>query len=189
MKNICILLSGSGTNLQNIEECISRGEIENATINVVIADRDCFGLERAEHLGLKSVLVKRGKNFTEELVDAIPKNTDLIVCAGFLSILNESFFNQISIPIINIHPSLLPKFGGKGMWGNYVHDAVLAEKETESGATVHFVTKEVDAGKIILQKSVQISKDETAQTLANRIHEIEYEIYPKAIDLIINPKY
>lgn len=186
MKNICILLSGSGTNLQNIAECISRSEIENARINLVIADRECFGLERAENLGLNSVLAKRGKSFTEDLINEIPKDTDLIVLAGFLSILNEEFFNQISFPIINIHPSLLPKFGGKGMWGNHVHEAAIAEKETESGATVHYVTEEIDAGNIILQKSVQISKGETAETLAEKIHKIEYEIFPKAIQKILN---
>ncbi|SFH89409.1 phosphoribosylglycinamide formyltransferase [Halpernia frigidisoli] len=185
MKNICILLSGSGTNLQNIAECISNGEIENAEINLVIADRDCFGLERAQNLGLKSVLIKKGKNFTENLVNEIPENIDLIVLAGFLSILNKEFFTQISIPIINIHPSLLPKFGGKGMWGNHVHEAVITENATESGATVHYVTEEVDAGNIILQKSVQISEGETAETLAEKIHKIEYEIFPQAINLIL----
>ena len=187
MKNICVLLSGSGTNLQNIAECISKGEITNAKISLVIADRDCFGLERAKNLGLNFILVKRGKCFTQDLTDAIPDDTDLIVCAGFLSILTLDFFRKISIPIINIHPSLLPKFGGKGMWGNHVHDAVIAAKELESGATVHFVTEEIDAGKIILQKSFKITPDETAETLAKKIHQIEYEIYPKAINFIINP--
>ena len=186
MKNICILLSGSGTNLQNIADCISRGEIQNAKINLVIADRDCFGLQRAENLGLNSILINRGTTFTEDLVNAIPENTDLIILAGFLSILNESFFKEISIPIINIHPSLLPKFGGKGMWGNHVHEAVLENKETESGATVHFVTEEIDAGNIILQKSVQISENETSETLAEKVHQIEYEIFPKAIDKVLN---
>lgn len=186
MKNICILLSGSGTNLQNIAEKISSNEIQNAKINLVIADRECFGLQRAENLGLNSVLLKRGKNFTEELLKAIPKDTDLIVLAGFLSILNESFFEKISIPIINIHPSLLPKFGGKGMWGNHVHNAVILNNETESGATVHFVTEEIDAGNIILQKSFVLNKNETAETLAEKIHKIEYEIFPKAIKKILN---
>ena len=156
MKNICILLSGSGTNLQNIAECISRGEIENAKINLVVADRDCFALDRSKNLGLKSVLVKRGKKFTEDLVNAIPDNADLIVLAGFLSILNKEFFDQISIPFINIHTSLFPKFGGTGMGGNQVHESVLENKDTESGETVHLETKEVDAANIIWKKSVQI---------------------------------
>ena len=132
------------------------------------------------------VLIKRGKNFTDKLINAVPENTDLIVLAGFLSIFNESFFEKISIPIINIHPSLLPKFGGKGMWGNHVHEAVLAGKEKESGATVHFVTEEIDAGKIILQKSTEISKGETVETLAEKVHKIEYEIFPKAIQKILS---
>ncbi|WP_417428999.1 phosphoribosylglycinamide formyltransferase [Halpernia sp.] len=186
MKNICILLSGSGTNLQNIFENIKDGKIQNAKINLVIADRECFALERAKNLGLKSILIKRGKSFTEELLNAIPENTDLIVLAGFLSILNKEIFNKIYVPIINIHPALLPKFGGKGMWGNNVHNAVLENNETESGATVHFVTQEVDEGEIILQKSFKLIEDETTETLAEKVHKIEYEIFPKAIQQILN---
>lgn len=186
MKNICILLSGSGTNFQNIAECISRGEITNAKINLVIADRDCFGLQRAKNLAIKSALIKKDKNFTENLINTIPADTDLIVLAGFLSILHPHFFNKIKIPTINIHPSLLPKFGGKGMWGNFVHEAVLQIKEKESGATVHFVTEEVDGGAIILQQSFTISENETVESLAEKVHQIEYLLFPKAINKILN---
>lgn len=185
MKNICVLLSGSGTNLQNIYENIEEGKIQNAKINLVIADRECFGLERAENLGLKTILINRGKTFTEDLLNALPQNTDLIVLAGFLSILKDEFFERNSIPMINIHPSLLPKFGGKGMWGNHVHLAVIKNKESESGASVHFVTPEIDAGNIILQKSVHLSTEETAETLAEKIHKVEYEIFPKAINIVL----
>lgn len=186
MKNICILLSGSGTNLQNIAQNISSNKIKNAKINLVVADRECFGLKRAEHLDLKFALIKKDENFTENLVKAIPADTDLIVLAGFLSILNESFFNQINIPIVNIHPSLLPKYGGKGMWGNHVHQAVLKNKESESGATVHFVTLGVDEGEVILQKSFAITENDTLETLAEKVHKVEYEIFPVAIEKTLN---
>ena len=116
----------------------------------------------------------------------LPGNTDLIILAGFLSILNKEFCETFSGKIINIHPSLLPKFGGKGMWGHHVHEAVLEAGEKKSGATVHYVTSGIDEGAIILQKSFDISLDETLITLAAKIHEIEFEILPKAVNLVLN---
>ena len=185
MKNIVILVSGSGSNLQRIIDCIENGEIQDAKINLVVADRECFGLQRAENHGIKNVLIKRGKNFSENVKKIIPENTDLIVLAGFLSILNKEFCESFNGKIINIHPALLPKFGGKGMWGSHVHEAVLEANEKESGATVHFVTPGIDEGEIILQKSFPIAENETLETLAQKIHEIEFEIFPKAINLVL----
>ena len=186
MKNITILISGSGTNLQRISDAINSGEIENAKINLVIADRDCFGLERAERAGIKTLKLKRGKEFSENLEKAIPENTDFIILAGFLSILSEEFCKKYAGKIINIHPSLLPKFGGKGMWGQHVHQAVLENKEKESGATVHFVTFGIDEGEIILQKSFPVDENDTVEILQEKVHKIEQEIFPKAINLVIN---
>ncbi|MCQ4034378.1 phosphoribosylglycinamide formyltransferase [Kaistella montana] len=185
MKNIVILVSGSGSNLQRIIDAIEQGEIPNAKIDLVVADRECFGLQRAENHGIKNILIKRGKTFSENLAKEIPENTDLIVLAGFLSILNKEFVENFKGKIINIHPSLLPKFGGKGMWGHHVHEAVLEAKEKESGATVHFVTPGIDEGEIILQKSFEISEGETVETLAQKIHQVEYEIFPKAINKVL----
>lgn len=185
MKNIVILVSGSGSNLQRIIDCIENGEIQDAKINLVVADRECFGLQRAENHGIKNVLIKRGKDFSENVKKIIPENTDLIVLAGFLSILNKEFCESFNGKIINIHPALLPKFGGKGMWGNHVHEAVLKANEKESGATVHFVTPGIDEGEIILQKSFPIAENETLETLAQKIHEIEFEIFPEAINLVL----
>jgi phosphoribosylglycinamide formyltransferase-1 len=186
MKSSVVLVSGNGSNLQRIIDCIESGEILNTNISVVIADRDCFGLERAKKHNIPTIVISRGKNFSSELKNALPKNTDLIILAGFLSILSEEFCETFSGKIINIHPALLPKFGGKGMWGNHVHEAVLAAKENESGATVHYVTFGIDEGKIILQKSFLITKNETIETLAQKVHEIEFEIFPKAINLVLN---
>ncbi|EJL72678.1 phosphoribosylglycinamide formyltransferase [Chryseobacterium populi] len=186
MKNIVVLVSGSGTNLQRILDTIESGEIQNAQVTLVIADRECYGLERAKNHNIENVLIPRGKNFSSELGKIISENTDLIVLAGFLSILKPEFCDQWKGKIINIHPALLPKFGGKGMWGMNVHNAVIEAKEIESGATVHFVTSGIDEGDIILQKSFIINEGETPETLAERIHEVEYEIFPKAINKIVN---
>ncbi|RRQ45277.1 phosphoribosylglycinamide formyltransferase [Chryseobacterium sp. SC28] len=186
MKNITILISGSGTNLQRIIDCIDSGEIRNARIIQVIADRECYGLQRAEKHRIPTRLIKRGKNFSEELDKAIPQNTDLIVLAGFLSILKPEFCEKWKGKIINIHPALLPKFGGKGMWGHHVHQAVIESGEKESGATVHFVTSGIDEGEIILQRKFEIDENDTPETLAEKVHQVEYDIFPKAIDLVLN---
>ncbi len=186
MKNIVVLVSGGGTNLQRIIDCVENGEIPNAKISLVVADRDCFGLERARNHNIPTQLIARGKSFSAELKQILPNNTDLIVLAGFLSILNKEFCDSFSGKIINIHPALLPKFGGKGMWGHHVHNAILATGEKESGATVHYVTSGIDEGDIILQKTFEISEGETLETLAEKIHQIEFEIFPKAINMVLN---
>lgn len=187
VKKLVILISGSGTNLQRIMDCIDNGEIRNAKVGLVIADRPCFGLERAENHDIPTILIKRGKDFSQNLSDTIPADTDLIVLAGFLSILKPEFCENWQGKIINIHPALLPKFGGKGMWGHHVHNAVIAAGEKESGATVHFVTPGVDEGDIILQKKFDIDELDTAETIADKVHLVEYEIFPKAIEKILNP--
>ena len=184
MKNLVVLVSGSGSNLQRIIDAIEQGEIPKAKVNLVVADRECFALQRAENHGIKNILIKRGRAFCENLAKEIPENTDLIVLAGFLSIISKEFCESFPGKIINIHPALLPKFGGKGMWGNHVHKAVLEAKEKESGATIHFVTPGIDEGEIILQKSFEISESETVESLAKKIHEVEYEIFPKAINKV-----
>lgn len=186
MKNIVVLASGSGTNLQRIIDCTKSGEISNAEISLVVADRDCYAIQRSEKEAIRNVIIPRGKDFSRNLQDIIPEDTDLIVLAGFLSILSKQFAEKYQGKIINIHPALLPKFGGKGMWGMNVHNAVLQAKETESGATVHFVTHEIDGGEIILQQKIKVDKDETPESLAEKIHEVEYRLLPKAINKILN---
>lgn len=186
MKNIVVLVSGSGTNLQRIIDCIASGEIRNARVSKVIADRDCYAVERAINHNIDAVVIPRGKDFAGQLMQSISDDTDLIVLAGFLSILKSDFCEQWQGKVINIHPSLLPKFGGKGMWGHHVHQAVINAQETESGATVHYVTFGIDEGEIILQGNVAIDEGETVETLANKIHKVEHEIFPKAIEKVLN---
>ena len=186
MKNLVVLVSGSGSNLQRIMDCCNSGEIPDAKVVLVVADRECYGLPRAEQQDIKNILIKRGKNFSEHLEKEIPENTDLIVLAGFLSILSKEFTEKFRGKIINIHPALLPKFGGKGMWGHHVHETVIAAKEKESGATVHYVTSGIDEGEIILQGKFNIDENDTAQTLAQKVHEVEYDIFPKAINKVFN---
>ncbi|WP_126650209.1 phosphoribosylglycinamide formyltransferase [Chryseobacterium aureum] len=185
MKNIVVLVSGSGTNLQRIIDTIDSGEIQNAKVTLVVADRECFGLERAKNHNIENILIPRGKNFSSELAKVIPENTDLIVLAGFLSILKSEFCENWNGKIINIHPALLPKFGGKGMWGMNVHNAVIEAGEVESGATVHFVTPGIDEGEAILQKSFEVTVHDTPETLAQKVHQIEYEIFPVAINKVL----
>ncbi|MDY3318413.1 phosphoribosylglycinamide formyltransferase [Riemerella anatipestifer] len=186
MKNIVVLVSGSGSNLQRLIEAIENKEISNAQISMVVADRDCYGLERARNHGIETLMIKRGKNFSSELKERLPKDVDLIVLAGFLSIIKSPLTEEYQGRMINLHPSLLPKFGGKGMWGMNVHEAVLEAGEKETGATVHFVTSGIDEGDIILQDKVEITPNDTAESIAAKVHKIEYEILPKAVEIILN---
>ena len=171
---IAVFVSGSGSNLQSIIDNIENGNL-NCEISYVIADRECFGLERAEKHGIKSIMLDKklfGNKLSDE-ISAILENgiekTDYIVLAGYLSILSESFINKWNRKIINIHPSLLPKFGGKGMYGMNVHRAVIEAKETESGCTIHFVDTGVDTGEIILQIKVPVLSDDTPEILQKRV--------------------
>ena len=187
MKNIVVLASGSGTNLQRIIDSITEGSITNARVNLVVADRECYALNRAENHEIKHLIIPRGKGFSTALDQIIPQETDLIVLAGFLSILTSDFCQKWEGKLINIHPSLLPKFGGKGMWGHHVHEAVLEAGEKESGATVHFVTSGIDEGAIILQGKINVDENDTADDIAKKVHAVEYDIFPKAIQTILNP--
>lgn len=185
MKSIVVLVSGGGTNLQRIIDVIEAKEISNALIQLVVADRDCYAIERAENHNIQTAVIKRGRGFSDRLSKLIPPGTDLIVLAGFLTILSPEFCQQFSGKIINIHPSLLPKYGGNGMWGDFVHKAVLDNQESRSGATVHYVTAGVDQGDIILQKGFDLSPDETLDSLKEKVHKVEYEIFPEAIRKVL----
>ncbi|OPB98778.1 phosphoribosylglycinamide formyltransferase [Elizabethkingia meningoseptica] len=186
MKKLVVLVSGSGTNLQRIMQAISDQEIHNVEISLVVADRDCYGLTRAEEAGIPFQLIKRGKEFCTKLDEIIPEDTSLIVLAGFLSVLTSEFCEKWKGKMINVHPSLLPKFGGKGMWGMHVHNAVKEAGEKESGASVHFVTTGVDEGEVIVQGKIQVEEHDTPEDIARKVHQVEYEIFPLAIEKVLS---
>jgi len=181
-----VLLSGGGRTLLNICDEIDAGQLD-AEVAVVIASRPCKGIERAEARGLTVHLVPyKQMPDTEaysariaEILDAA--RTDLVIQAGFLSLWHIP--PRYQWRVMNIHPALLPKFGGHGMWGHHVHQAVLTAGETESGCTVHFVTNNYDAGPVILQRSVPVRPNDTPDTLAARVFKEECIAYPQAIRL------
>lgn len=189
-KNIAVLVSGSGSNLQSIIDNIEQGNL-NCKITYVIADRPCYGLERAENHKIKNIMLDR-KLFKEKLSDEISsilenneEKTDYIVLAGYLSILSNSFIEKWTEKIINIHPSLLPKFGGKGMYGMNVHRAVIEAKEKESGATIHFVDSGIDTGKIITQVKVPVLENDSPEDLQKRVLEQEHKLLIKGIKILL----
>jgi phosphoribosylglycinamide formyltransferase-1 len=189
MYKIVVLLSGNGTNLQKIIEHIESGEVK-AEISAVISNRaDAFGLQRAENASIPSVVLEHThfsdrEAFDQSLAQIIDSyEPDLIVLAGFMRILSDAFVAHFDGKLINIHPSLLPKY--KGL---HTHKRALENKETEHGATVHFVIPELDAGEIILQGVVAVKADDNEESLAERVHQIEYIIYPKAIQWLAEGK-
>ena len=180
-----ILISGGGTTLQNLAEVISRGEL-NAQIALCIAsNHHCFGIERARKLNIPTHIITRKESasleaFSKSIADTLRQyQVDLALMAGFLSLwpIPKDFTGRV----MNIHPALLPKFGGHGMHGHHVHEAVLAAQETESGCTVHFADNSYDTGPIILQKRVPVLPNDTPDTLAQRVFEQECLAYPEAI--------
>ena len=181
-----VLLSGGGRTLLNIDECIKRGELP-AEVAVVIASRQCKGIERAESLGIEVHMVPYKQmpdvetysaRICEILDDA---KVDLVILAGFLSLwrIPDKWIGRV----MNIHPALLPDFGGHGMYGHHVHEAVIAAGREESGCTVHFVNNEYDAGPIVVQRRVAVEEGDTPDTLADRVFEQECVAYPQAIRL------
>lgn len=179
---IAVFVSGSGSNLQNIIDSIESGQLENVEIVMVMADRYCYAIERSLDHGLPTYLLDDRSTFSEDADHNLTgENVDLIVLAGFLSILTPEFTEKWKNKIINIHPSLLPKFGGKGMYGAKVHQAVLDAGEKVSGATVHFVTAGVDEGEIILQKEFPIDAGDQVEDLQRKVAQIEKVIMIDAI--------
>lgn len=195
MKNISVLVSGGGTNLQAVIDRIEDGTIPDARIALVVSSKeDAYALERAKKHGIRGVWIGK-KNYPEEtertraIVDLLKEEkTDLVILAGYLSILGPEFIASYRDRIINIHPSLIPKYCGMGMYGHHVHEAVLAGGESESGATVHFVDEGVDTGEIILQDRVPVLPDDTPDTLAARVLTVEHRILPEAVRLFCEGK-
>ena len=178
MKNIGVLVSGGGTNLQSVIDNIESGKI-NGQIKVVISNKEsAYGLERARKHGIKAIYVNGEKEIIEELKN---NDVDLVVLAGFLKILSHDFTRAFENKIINIHPSLIPSFCGKGYYGLKVHEAAVEYGVKVSGATVHFVDENTDTGAIIMQKTVDVLPDDSAQDLQKRVLCVEHEILSQVI--------
>ncbi|MBO5065234.1 MAG: phosphoribosylglycinamide formyltransferase [Clostridia bacterium] len=195
-KNIVVLVSGGGTNLQALIDAEKRGELGNGKITCVISSKaDAYALTRAEENNIKTrVLVRKEysdiASYSKAMCDAlIEEKADLIVYAGFMTILDENVCDAFENKMINVHPALIPSFCGKGFYGLHVHECALEKGVKVSGATVHFVTAECDAGPIILQKAVAVEEGDTPESLQKRImQEAEWKILPKAVQLFCDDK-
>lgn len=191
MKNIVVLVSGGGTNLQALIDAEKRGEIKGGKITCVISSKEgVFALERAEKAGIPTVVIPR-KNYSDKvsysqalLLELKKQEADLIVLAGFMTILDRCVTAEYPFRIINVHPALIPAFCGDGFYGLKVHEKVLEYGVKISGATIHFVNELTDAGAIILQGAVEVKNDDTPEVLQRRIMEnVEWKLLPKAVSL------
>ena len=177
MGGLVVLVSGGGTTLQNLIDAEAAGSVAE-TLRLVIADRPCGALDRAAAANIPRLLLDRKlyrAQLSQAILDAIPRDARLVVLGGFLSILREPLLTSFRRRIINIHPSLLPRHGGAGMYGRRVHESVLAAGEKESGCTVHFVDEGTDTGEIILQRRCEVLPGDTPDTLATRVAALERE--------------
>ena len=192
MFKIAVLVSGGGTDLQSIIDAIESGKLKNCKIETIIASKEgIYSLERAKKHGITSHVISRkeyGNGQSDKILEIIDGKVDLIVLAGYLSILSGEILNKFNNKIINIHPSLIPSFCGANMYGLKVHEAVIKKGVKYSGATVHFVNNEVDGGAIILQEAVPVFFEDDAKILQDRILEKEHIILPEAIRLISEGK-
>ena len=190
-KNIAVLVSGGGTNLQALIDAEQRGEIVNGKITAVIASTpEAYALERAAKAGIPGYVVSRkqydsNRAMTVALVEKLHElNIDLVVLAGFMTILTGEMVQAFPNAILNIHPALIPSFAGPGCYGLHVHEKALAYGVKLSGATVHFVSEECDGGPIVLQKAVEVLPDDTPEVLQRRIMEqCEWKLLPQAASL------
>lgn len=188
--NIAVLVSGGGTNLQALIDAERSGIIKSGKISLVVSNNpDAFALERAKKAGIKTAVCNKkelGASFETELIKLLEENkTDIIVLAGFMCILSENFTSRFADRIINVHPSLIPSFCGKGFYGLRVHEAALSYGVKVTGATVHYVNEIPDGGKIIMQKAVEIKEGDTPETLQKRVmEEAEWKILPLSLEKV-----
>ena len=191
IQKIAVLVSGGGTNLQALIDAEKRGELGQGKISLVVASKPgVYALERAAAAGIEGRVLARKEYDSIAAYSAamrdllVAEGIGLVVLAGFMTILDEQLFDAFPYRIINVHPALIPSFCGKGFYGLHVHEAALAKGVKVSGATVHFVTPECDAGPIILQKAVEVLEDDTPESLQLRImQQAEWKILPEAVRL------
>ncbi|MCC4211873.1 phosphoribosylglycinamide formyltransferase [Leeuwenhoekiella parthenopeia] len=189
MKHIVIFASGSGTNAQRIIEYFN--DRDDAQVVLVLSNKPTAQvLQRAGKLKVSAFSFNRTAFYeSDQVLNLLEQNRpDLIVLAGFLWLMPKKIIATFSGKILNIHPALLPAYGGKGMYGSHVHEAVVAAGEKESGITIHEVTEEYDKGSILFQAKTQLTPNETPESLAAKIHELEYEHFPQVIETFLNKK-
>ena len=187
-KNIAIFASGSGTNAEQIILYFRRSSV--GRVKLILSNKsDAYALVRAEKYNVPTIVFSRDEFYnTDRIPDLLlQEEIDLVVLAGFLWLVPTNLIRAFPNKIINIHPALLPKYGGKGMYGMKVHQAVIDSGDSESGISIHFVNEKYDEGKIIFQARCKLEPNDTPESLAQKIHQLEYEYFPKVIEeLIIN---
>jgi len=185
MKRIAIFASGSGTNAENIIKYFNNHK--TISVDLVLSNnKKAKVLERANRLGVSSITFdKNDFIFSDKVLNLLKEKADFIVLAGFLWKIPTSIINAFPNKILNIHPALLPKYGGKGMYGMHVHNAVVKNNEKESGITIHFVNENYDEGGIIFQKRFEVLSTDTAENVAEKIHELEYRYFPEIIEKVL----
>lgn len=186
MKRIAVFASGSGSNAENIVKFFRNNDLARVTI-ILSNKRDAYVLERAQQLGVPSISFNREDFYnSDKIVRTLEEQKiDLVVLAGFLWLVPQSLIEKYDGRIVNIHPALLPKYGGKGMFGMNVHNAVVAEKETETGITIHYVNGRYDEGNVIFQAKVSVNPSDTPEMVADKVHHLEYEHFPKIVEKLI----
>lgn len=186
MKRIAVFASGSGSNAENIVKFFRNNDLARVTI-ILSNKKDAYVLERAQQLGVPSISFNREDFYnSNKIVRTLEEQgIDMVVLAGFLWLVPQSLIDKYDGRIVNIHPALLPKYGGKGMFGMNVHNAVVAEKETETGITIHYVNGRYDEGNVIFQAKVSVNPSDTPEMVADKVHHLEYEYFPKIVEKLI----
>ena len=186
MKNIAIFASGSGTNAENLVHFFRTSPF--GQVSLVLTNRPDAGvIQRAQSNDIECIVFNRRQFYnTNEVVDLLmERGIEFVILAGFLWLVPDNLLELYDNKIVNIHPALLPKYGGKGMYGHFVHEAVIANAEKESGITIHYVNSRYDEGNVILQARCKVEIDDTPDSLASKIHDLEYEHFPKAVEALL----
>lgn len=189
MSKLAIFASGNGTNAEAIMTFFEQNPSRGKVVAVVSNNPKAYVLQRAENHNVQSFVFERSAfyNHPQHILDILfEKKVDWIILAGFMLLVNEDIVEKFKNHIINIHPALLPKFGGKGMYGHHVHEAVIVAREKETGITIHYVNKKYDEGAVIFQAKTELTSNDTPETVAAKIHELEQRYFPQIISDTIN---
>jgi len=185
LKNIVVFASGSGTNFKSIIDAVKKGTLQANIKGFVTNNPECGAILKAQKNNIETYIIE-GDKIDQKLISKLEEwKTDLIILAGFLKKIPSNLVHKYKGKIINIHPSLLPKYGGKGFYGMHVHRAVINNNDTESGCTVHLVTEKYDDGPILAQEKVKIHKNDTPESLAKKVLHKEHQLLPKVISSIL----